>query len=97
MGWDSTIKVQAAGSPLAFYLEYTGLTNAYVEKVFGANAHTITISNDSATDPVQLSWDGVTLKTELKGNETITIGTDGHASAWIKGTAGGGNVRIWAT
>jgi hypothetical protein len=96
MGWDATIKVQAAGSPLTFYLEYT-TTNAYVEKTFGSNAHTITISNDSGSDPVQLSWDGVLLKTELKANETITLGTDGHLSVYVKGTAGGGNVRLWAT
>ena len=96
MAWDSTQKVQAAGSPLSFYLEYT-TTNVYVEKVFGSNAHTLTVSNDSATDPVQLSWDGTTLKCELKANETITMGTDGHLSVYVKGTAGGGAVRIWAT
>jgi hypothetical protein len=97
MPWDSTQKVQAAGSPLSYYTEYVGVTNAYVEKTFGGNAHTITVSNDSSSDPIQLSWDGATLKCELKPNETITLGTAGHVSIWVKGTAGGGNARIWAT
>lgn len=86
---------RVAGGPLLYYTDYT-TTNLYVQKSFGGAANTITMTNDSASDPVQCSFDGATLETDLKSGETLSINVAGKTSIYIKGTAGGDNVRIWA-
>ena len=92
-GSDSKM-VQITGGPLLYYSEYT-TTNAYIESVFGAGVHTITISNDSATDTISISFDGATLVGDLKLGESVTVETKTRTSIYIRGTAGGDNVRIW--
>ena len=84
-----------AGGPLLYYTEYT-TTNLYVQKSFGGQANTITLTNDSSTDPVQCSFDGATLETDLKVGETISLNVGGKTSIYIKATTGGDKVRIWA-
>ena len=82
------------GGPDSFYEKYT-TTNAYVARVFGGNVNTITVSNDSTTDDIQVSFDGTTLKAEIYSGETLTLYTNTQSSVYIKATAGGGTVRIW--
>lgn len=82
------------GGQHSWYEEYT-TTNAYVERPFGSLMTTITVSNDSNTDDVQVSFDGATLAGELKHNETLTLYVHTYNSIYVKGTAGGGNIRIW--
>ena len=77
-----------------FYQEYT-TTNLYVERSFSGALHTITIKNDSATDPVQLSFDGSTLESDVKVGETLEINVAAKTSIYVKATAGGDTVRIW--
>ena len=91
---DGSKLVQIVGGPLQYYLNYT-TTNAYVECVFGGNILTITLANDSTTDTVSVSYNGATLKCELSAGESITLHTSGYASIYLRGTAGGGKVRVW--
>jgi len=77
-----------------YYNEYT-LTNLYVEQVFGGHLSTINLTNDSTTDAVQFSFDGATLAGKIKPGESVTINVDQKTSIYVKGTAGGDNVRIW--
>jgi len=86
--------VRLAGGPVSFYEEYT-TTNLYVERTFGGDIHTITVSNDSTTDDVQLSFNGSALAAELNPSETITLNTKSRTSVYVKGTAGSGTVRLW--
>jgi hypothetical protein len=95
MGFQSDF-VQITGGPVTYYTEYT-TTNLYVEKSFGRTLTRVTITNDSATDTVQFSYDGATLEGDLKSNESITVHLGGKTGVYIKGTAGGGNVRIWGS
>ena len=95
MGFDEGADfVQVTGGPLQYYLNYT-TTNAYVESVFGGNVHTITLTNDSATDTVSISFDGATLVGELQAGESLTLHTKSRTSVYLRGAAGGGNVRVW--
>jgi len=77
-----------------YYNNYT-LTNLYVEQVFGYYLSTINITNDSTTDSCQFSYDGATLAGEVKPGESVTLNVNQKTSIYIKGTAGGDNVRIW--
>lgn len=86
-------KVRMVGGPASYYTEYEA-TSLYVEKAFGGNVNTITVTNDSATDDIQLSYDGATLETELKPGESVTLHAN-KTSVRIKGTAGGDHVRVW--
>ena len=86
--------VRISGGPIDYYLEYT-TTNLYVQKAFGGGINSLTVTNDSSTDTVQLSYDGATLEGDLKPGESITLNVATKTSVYIKGTAGGGNVRIW--
>lgn len=89
-------KVRIASSGGEFYTEYQA-TNAYVEKAFGFVASKVTVTNDSeADDDVQLSWDGATLITDLKMGESKEFRPSDRSSIYVKATAGGENVRIWA-
>ena len=78
-----------------YYEEYT-LTNLYVERTFGEHISTINLTNDSSTDTAQFSWDGATLAGEVKPKESLRLNVDQKSSVYIKGTAGGDNVRIWS-
>ena len=92
---DGARPVKIVGGPISFYEEYT-TTNLAVERVFGGGTNSITLSNDSATDTVVASYDGVTVEAELKPGETLTINTANRTSIYLRGVAGGGKVRSWA-
>jgi len=94
MPFSSNQLTRIAGGPVTYYTEYT-TTNAYVENVFGGNVNSITVTNDSATDPVQVSWDGATLEGEIKAGESMTFNAKTQTSVYISATTGGDNVRIW--
>lgn len=87
-------KVAVVGGPVNFYERYTA-TNLYSERSFGCEANTITISNESTTDTISISFDGATLEAEVYANESITLNTDGQSSIYARGAAGGDDVRIW--
>lgn len=83
-----------AGGPVNYYTEYT-TTNLYVQKSFGGNINVITITNDSTSDTVQVSFNGATLEGDIKYGESMTLNTNTKTSIYIKGTTGGDKVRIW--
>ena len=87
--------IRVAAGPLLYYVDYT-TTTLYVQKSFGAQIQTLTVTNDHASDVAQLSFDGATLESDIKAGETLTINVAGKTSVYIKATAGGGNVRLWA-
>lgn len=87
-------EVQITGGAVTFYDKYT-TTNVFVERVFGGNVNTVTVSNDSATDTVVLSFDGASVDGELEHGESITLNTNARTGIYIRGTAGGGSVRSW--
>lgn len=89
---ENFVRVEGGGSK--YYTEYT-TTNLYVLKSFGGNLNTITVSNDSTTDTIQISWNGSTLDGDLKPGETMSFNVPTKTGVYIKGSAGGGNVRIW--
>lgn len=86
--------VRLVGRQSTYYEDYT-TTNLYVERAFGAVVNTITLSNDSSTDTISVSFDGATVEAELKPYETLTLNVAIETSIFIKGAAGGDNVRIW--
>lgn len=87
--------VKIVGGVLNFYEEYAA-TNLYVERSFGGETGTVTVSNESTTDTVSLSYDGATVEAELYPEESLTLHVAKQSSVYIKGDAGGDNVRIWA-
>jgi hypothetical protein len=96
MGWGSGVhKTRIVGGPVSFYDNYT-TTNLYVERPFGGDVNSITISNDSDTDTIVVSFDGATVKSELIPGESITLNAANQTSIWVRGVVGGGGVRIWA-
>jgi len=86
--------VQLTGGAVSFYDKYQ-TTILFVERVFGGNVNTVTVSNDSATDTVALSFDGASIDGELQHGESITLNTSAKSSIYIRGTAGGDYVRSW--
>lgn len=90
----SPTRVRVVGV-MSFYEKYEA-TNLYVERSFDGDASTITISNESASDTVQVSYDGATLEAELEAEESITLRHAGTSSIYIKATTGGEDVRIWS-
>lgn len=86
--------VRVVGRQANFYEEYT-TSNLYVERSFGAVVSSITLSNDSATDTITASFDGATVEGELKAGETLTLNVAHETSIYLKGDAGGDNVRVW--
>ena len=78
-----------------YYNPYT-LTNLYVEHTFGERISTINLTNDSTTDTAQYSFDGATLAGEVGPGESVKINVNQRASIYVKGTAGGDTLRIWA-
>ena len=87
-------KVMTVGGPASFFENYQA-TNLYVERVFGDSINTITISNDSTTDTISLSYDGATLDGILTAGESVTLNTTDLKSIFIRGAVGGDYVRIW--
>lgn len=87
-------KVRVSGGPASYYDEYT-TTSLFVEIPFDAQINTLTLTNDSLTDTVQVVYDGATLEGDLKAGESLTLNVTSKASIYIKGIAGGDNVRIW--
>jgi hypothetical protein len=79
----------------AYYNPYT-LTTLYVEQVFGGKISTINLTNDSSTDTAQYSFDGATLHGEVGPGESVKVNVDQQASIYVKGTAGGDQLRIWS-
>lgn len=92
----SAIKTIRSGGSKFFYEEYT-VTNAYIERTFGGNCTMVTITNDSATDTIALSWNGAALIADVKPGETLELATATRTSIYVRGAAGGDKVRIWAT
>lgn len=86
--------IRIAGGPVSFYDKYQ-TTILFVERPFGATVNTVTISNDSSTDTVVLSFNGAAVDGELSPNESITLNTKTRNEIYIRGTVGGGYVRIW--
>lgn len=96
MGFENgSDEVRIVGGPLSFYERYT-CTNLYVERSFGGGANSLTITNDSSTDTVYVSFDGATVEAELYSGESITLNVARRESLYIRGLAGGNDVRIWA-
>ncbi len=98
MGFTKSSNVRIAGGPVTFYVEYE-LTNAYVEKPFSTNINTITITNDSdpdaGNDVCQVSWNSAIREGDIKAGESMTFNVSTKTSVFLKGTAGGENIRCW--
>lgn len=90
------IHMRRVSGPTLYYVEAT-MTTLYAATTFGTNALSVTVTNDSTTDTVQLSWDGATLIADVQPGETLEMATRTRSSIYAKGTAGGGKIRIWAT
>jgi len=86
--------VRVAGGPVSFYENYQ-TTTLYVERVFGGDVNTITISNDSPTDTIHISFDGSTVEGDLTAGESVTLNASSKDSVHICGDAGGDYTRIW--
>lgn len=86
--------VRVVGGPVSFYEHYQ-TTMLYEERVFGGSVATVTISNDSETDTIYLSYDGATVDGSLSKKESITLNVDNLSGIYIRGDVGGGYVRIW--
>jgi len=91
---EGTRSIRVAGGPVSFYDRYV-TTVLYVERVFGGEVNTITVSNDSSTDTVCLSFDGASLEGELGQGESVTLNTSTKSSVFVRGTVGNSDVRIW--
>lgn len=91
---EGAMLVRVSGGAVSFYDTYT-TTNLFVPRAFGGDVNTITVSNDSASDTVVLSFNGATVDGELAKGESITLNTTQKTSIYIRGTTGGGTVRIW--
>ena len=94
MGFNQGPNVRITGGAKTYYADYE-LTNLYVEKPFPGDVNTITITNDSATDTCQVSWNGAVLEGDIKPGESLTYNVSTKTSVYVKGTAGGDKVRIW--
>lgn len=86
--------VRVVGRKVNFYEDYLA-TNLYVERVLGGMMNSLTVSNDSETDEISISFDGATLEAELRPEESLTINIAGIVGVYVKGDVGGGNVRLW--
>lgn len=88
------VHVQETGGNPDYYLSFVA-TTLYVEKPFGGHLSTINITNDSSVDTLQFSFDGASLDGDVKPGESIKINVDQRSSIFVKGTAGGDDVRLW--
>lgn len=91
---DGTKGMKLVGGPINFYEEYT-TTTLYSGRPLGGACNSITVTNDSATDTISVSFDGATLEADLKPGESLTLNTTDKSTIYIKGDAGGGNIRLW--
>lgn len=91
---NGSTNVRVIGGPISFYEEYT-TTTLYSARALGGACNSLTVTNDSATDTISLSYDGATLEADLKAGESLTLNTTDKSTVYVKGDAGGGNVRIW--
>jgi hypothetical protein len=91
---DGSKEVTITGGAVSFYDKYQ-TTNVLAERVFGGDIKTITVSNDSTTDGVILSFNGAAYAGELNPGESITLNTKSRTGVYVRGVAGGGYVRIW--
>ena len=91
---NGTKDVKIIGGPISFYEEYT-TTDLYVERSLGGACNSITITNDSDTDTVSVSFDGATLEADLKAGESLTLNTQDRTNVYVLGATGGDNVRLW--
>lgn len=76
-----------------FFNDYT-TTNAFVELAFGFPAEKVSFVNDSDTDNVQISFDGIVTHYDLDGGEFKDLAVAGKTSVFVKATSGGAKVRI---
>ena len=96
MGFAESPKpVLVVGGPIKYYTSYDS-TTLYVEKTFGGTCHTLTVQNTHASDPVQFSFDNVTLHGDLSAGESITINVGNAVSIYLKSTGGTATIRVWA-
>jgi len=91
---DSSKPVRVVGGDVNFYEDYT-VTNLYVERVFGGIVESLTITNDSDTDIISVSFDGATLEGELNPGESLTLNVKGRTSVYVKGDTGDDQARLW--
>ena len=91
---EGTKGIKIVGGPIHFYEEYT-TTTLYSERPLGGACNSLTITNDSLTDTISLSFDGATLEADLKPGESLTLNTQDKTKVYILGAAGGGKVRVW--
>ena len=94
MGFEEVSLVKQVTNPYRYFNELT-TTTLYQEVTFINQVDQITISNDSNTDELQVSFDGATLDGKIKSGESITLNTKENDSVFIKATTGSGTVRIW--
>lgn len=88
------VHVQETGGNPDYYLSFIS-TTLYVERSFGGHLSTINVTNDSGADTLQFSFDGASLDGEVKPGEAVKINVDQRSSVFIRGTLGGGQVRLW--
>ena len=86
-------KVRVSGG-VNYYDNYT-TTNLYVEKTFSAFLNTLVVANDSSTDTVAISFDGATLKGEIRPKESMELNVSDKNSIFIRGDYGGDEARVW--
>ena len=91
---EGTKGIKIVEGPIHFYEEYT-TTTLYSERALGGACNSLTITNDSSTDTISLSFDGATLEADLKPGESLTLNTQDKTKVYILGAAGGGKVRVW--
>ena len=87
---------EIGGNP-DYYQEIT-LTSLFVQFAFSGLLSTITVANDSPTDQVEISFDGATIQGSVRPGETLKLHVDQKSSFWVRGTAGGDDIRLfgWA-
>jgi len=91
---ESAKLVRVAGGNVSFYENYQ-TTTLYVERHIGWGVNSITVSNDSVTDTVHLSFNGSIVEGDLNHGESVTLNASTKSSIYICGNAGGDYVRIW--
>lgn len=87
-------KVRVSAGPVNYYVNYE-TTNLYVENAFSALLNTLVVANDSTTDVVSISFDGVILNGEVYPKESVELNVSDKKSVYIRGKTGGHDVRIW--
>lgn len=91
------VQTTEVGGQPDYYQDIT-LTSLFVQYAFSGFLSTITVVNDSPTDQVEISFDGATIQGSVRPGETLKLNVDQKASVWIRGSAGGDDIRLfgWA-